>query len=75
MKNVYTGEKDPRLCKNVLGQTIPALAAEDPDVIYLDADLHRHGKMGKGMPGAGYPVRHRGGQYDRCGLWPGICGL
>ena len=39
MKNVYTGEKDPRLCKNVLGQTIPALAAEDPDVIYLDADL------------------------------------
>ena len=39
MKNVYTGEKDPRLCKNVLGETIPALAAEDPNVIYLDADL------------------------------------
>ena len=39
MKIVYQGEMDPRLCKNVLGQTIPALAAEDPDVIYLDADL------------------------------------
>ena len=39
MKIVYTGEKDPRLCKNVLGETIPRLAAQDPDVIYLDADL------------------------------------
>lgn len=39
MKIVYTGELDPRLCKSVLGETIPALAAEDPDVIYLDADL------------------------------------
>ncbi|MBQ1675048.1 MAG: transketolase family protein [Oscillospiraceae bacterium] len=39
MKIVYTGEMDPRLCKNVLGETIPAMAAEDPDVIYLDADL------------------------------------
>ncbi|MBO5556993.1 MAG: transketolase family protein [Oscillospiraceae bacterium] len=39
MKIVYDGSMDPRLCKNVLGETIPALAAEDPDVIYLDADL------------------------------------
>ena len=39
MKIVYNGELDPRLCKAVLGETIPALAAEDPDVIYLDADL------------------------------------
>ena len=39
MKIVYDGTMDPRLCKNVLGETIPALAAEDPDVIYLDADL------------------------------------
>ncbi|MDD6679297.1 MAG: transketolase C-terminal domain-containing protein [Firmicutes bacterium] len=39
MKIVYQGEMDPRLCKVVLGQEIPALAAEDPDVIYLDADL------------------------------------
>lgn len=36
---VYTGEMDPRLCKNVLGEIIPALAEKDPDVIYLDADL------------------------------------
>lgn len=39
MNIVYTGEMDPRLCKAVLGETIPALAAEDPDLIYLDADL------------------------------------
>ena len=38
-KIVYTGEMDPRLCKSVLGETIPALAERDPDVIYLDADL------------------------------------
>ena len=39
MNIVYNGEMDPRLCKAVLGETIPVLAAEDPDVIYLDADL------------------------------------
>lgn len=39
MNIVYTGELDPRLCKSVLGETIPALAERDPDVIYLDADL------------------------------------
>ena len=39
VKIVYTGEMDPRLCKSVLGETIPALAERDPDVIYLDADL------------------------------------
>lgn len=39
MKIVYDGSMDPRLCKAVLGEQIPALAAEDPDLIYLDADL------------------------------------
>lgn len=39
MNIVYNGELDPRLCKNILGETIPALAERDPDVIYLDADL------------------------------------
>jgi len=39
MKTVYNGEMDSRLFKDVLGATIPALAKEDPDVIYLDADL------------------------------------
>lgn len=39
MNIVYTGAMDPRLCKDVLGATIPALAAKDPNVIYLDADL------------------------------------
>lgn len=36
--NVYNGEKD-RAFKDVLGDTIPRLAEEDKDVIYLDADL------------------------------------
>lgn len=39
MKIIYNGEMDPRLCKAVLGETIPALAEQDPDIIYLDADL------------------------------------
>ena len=39
VKIVYTGEMDSRLCRDVLGQTIPVLAERDPDVIYLDADL------------------------------------
>lgn len=38
MKVVYNGEKD-RAFKEVLGETIPRLAKEDKDVIYLDADL------------------------------------
>ena len=52
-KIVYTGEMDPRLCKNVLGETIPALAERDPDVIYLDADLMScigTGKWAKARP-------------------------
>ena len=36
---VYTGEMDPRLCKDVIGATIADLAEKDPDVIFLDADL------------------------------------
>ncbi len=36
---VYAGEKDKVTFKEVLSATIPRLAAEDPDVIYLDADL------------------------------------
>lgn len=39
MKIVYNGEMDPRAFKDVLGKEIPALADQDPDVIYLDADL------------------------------------
>jgi len=39
MNIIYNGEMDPRLCKAVLGELIPQLAEEDPDVIYLDADL------------------------------------
>ena len=39
MNYVYTGEKDARLYKAVLGQTIEQLLAEDEDVLYLDADL------------------------------------
>ncbi len=39
MEIVYNGEMSPRLCKQVLGETIPALLEEDPKVVYLDADL------------------------------------
>ena len=39
MKIVYNGEMDPRLCRDVLGQTIQALSEKDDKVIYLDADL------------------------------------
>lgn len=38
MKIVYDGRKD-RAFKDVLGETIPRLASDDPDVVYLDADL------------------------------------
>ena len=38
MKIVYNGQMD-RAFKDVLGETIPRLTAEDKDVIYLDADL------------------------------------
>ena len=43
MKIVYNGELDPRQCKAVLGEQIPALAAEDPDVIYLCGGMMRNG--------------------------------
>ena len=39
MKIVYNGSMDPVAFKDTLGATIPRLSAEDPDVIYLDADL------------------------------------
>ncbi len=39
MEIVYDGSMDPRLFKDVIGQTIRQLSAENPDVIYLDADL------------------------------------
>lgn len=39
MNIVYTGEKDTRLFKDVLGQTIGRLLQEDEKVLYLDADL------------------------------------
>ena len=38
-KIVYNGEMDPRLCKEVLGATIAEIVDNDPDTIYLDADL------------------------------------
>ena len=39
MKIAYTGEMDPRLCKEVLGATIEKIVTEDENTIYLDADL------------------------------------
>ncbi len=39
MKIVFDGKLDPRAFKDVLGETITALLDQDPNVIYLDADL------------------------------------
>jgi transketolase len=39
MQIVYKGENDPKVGKDVLSAMIPALAAQDPNFIYLDADL------------------------------------
>ena len=39
MALIYNGEKDTRLYKNVLGQTLEALLESDPRTVYLDADL------------------------------------
>ncbi|NLI52711.1 MAG: transketolase family protein [Clostridiales bacterium] len=39
MDIVYDGSMDKRTFKDVLGQTIQQLSGQDPDVVYLDADL------------------------------------
>lgn len=39
MKIVYNGEKDTRLFKDVIGQTLQHMAEADENFIYLDADL------------------------------------
>ena len=39
MKTIYTGEKDARLYKAVLGETIAELLEQDERAVYLDADL------------------------------------
>ncbi|MDD2561028.1 MAG: transketolase C-terminal domain-containing protein [Eubacteriales bacterium] len=38
-KIVYDGSNDPRTFKDVIGSTIISLLDNDPDVIYVDADL------------------------------------
>ena len=39
MKTIYTGEKDTRLYKNVLGEAIAEILEQDERAAYLDADL------------------------------------
>ncbi len=39
MNIIYTGEKDSRLYKNVLGETIADILEHDESSVYLDADL------------------------------------
>lgn len=39
MKTIYTGEKDARLYKAVLGETIAEILEQDERAVYLDADL------------------------------------
>ena len=45
MKIVYDGKAD-KAFKNVLGETIPAMAAADKKIVYLDADLANCINMG-----------------------------
>ena len=39
MKLNYTGSADPKTFKEVMGTVIPQMLEDDPNVIYLDADL------------------------------------
>lgn len=39
MKIVYNGEKDARIFKDMIGETIGNMLREDENVVYLDADL------------------------------------
>ena len=39
MELIYDGSMDSRLFKDILGKTIRELSEQDPDFIYLDADL------------------------------------
>lgn len=39
MEVIYTGEKDTRIFKDIISNTIQRLTSEDEDVIYLDADV------------------------------------
>ena len=39
IKVIYNGKPDVKTFKDVLSTMIPKLLDEDPDVIYLDADL------------------------------------
>jgi len=52
---------DPRLCKAVLGEVIPQLTAQDPNVIYLDADL-------MSCIGTGKFAKEHGDRAVNCGI-------
>ena len=58
MDIVYNGDKDSRLFKVVIGETIDALMKEDEKVVWLDADLRGcSGTAGK-----------QGDRYINCGI-------
>ena len=39
MKVIYNGSADVKTFKDVFGKMIPQMIDEDPDCVYLDADL------------------------------------
>ncbi|MBE5847107.1 MAG: transketolase family protein [Lachnospiraceae bacterium] len=47
MKTIFNGEKDTRLFKNVIGETIADILKNDSDAVYLDADLMNCVSTGK----------------------------
>ena len=58
MNIVYNGEKDKRAFKDVIGETVEKIMAEDDKVVWLDADLMSCSGTNKG----------EGPRYINCGI-------
>ena len=55
MKVIYNGSADPKGFKDVLGKLVPEMLENDPELIYLDADLMSC--LGTAKYGASHPDR------------------
>lgn len=73
MQVIYNGEKDTVLFKELLGKTIPELAAQDEDIIYLDADLM--GCIGTAKWAAANPTRGINCGISEANMVGTACGL
>ena len=48
MKVIYNGSADVKAFKDVFAKMIPQMIDDDPNVVYLDADLMRLHRRGQG---------------------------